>query len=95
MSDLLAEAVKSYPPAIGDGVRTIQYGTATLATGTKTVTGVRLSSSSVILVAYNTEAGTPGRLSAPSASRDTSLGQFVISSSSGSDTSTVDWLIIG
>jgi hypothetical protein len=73
----------------------IQKGTATLSGGTVTVTGVTLTANSVIMHSRNTTGGTPGNLSAPAASRNTSTGQFVIQSSSGTETSTVDWVIIG
>lgn len=84
------------PPAI-------QTGTATLASGTVTVTGVTLTSTSRIFLTRNTAAGaTIGvELVAPSASRNTGTGQFVINSIDASratvvtDTSTVDWAIIG
>lgn len=70
-----------------------QSGTATLAAGTKTVTGVTVPTGATIFVSYNTPGGTPGTLSVPAASRTGT--QFVINSSSGTDTSTVDWTIQG
>jgi hypothetical protein len=83
-----------YPP---DLLRqgNIQTGTATLVGGTATITGVTLTANSVILLTPKTPGGTAGFLSAPAASRNTSTGQFVINSSSGTDTSTVDWMIVG
>lgn len=73
----------------------IQKGIATLVGGTVTVTGVTLAATSRIVATANTTGGTQGILAIPVASRSTSLGQFVINSSQGSDTSTVEWLIIG
>ena len=48
--------------------------------------------SATIQATRNTPGGTLGNLSVPSASRTTS--QFVINSSSGTETSTVDWTIV-
>jgi hypothetical protein len=73
----------------------VQTGTATLVGGTVTVTGVALTSKSVITMSHKTVGGTAGVLTAPAASRNTSTGQFVITSVSGTDTSTVDWVITG
>lgn len=72
-----------------------QSGTATLAAGTKAVTGVVLTASSKIQLTRDTPAGTVGDLSAPAASRNTGTGTFVINSANAADTSTVDWTIIG
>lgn len=94
------------PPLVGDAalldqltqgraLATMQRGKATLAGGTATVTGVKLTANSRILLSRNTPAGTAGDLSAPDANRNTSTGQFVINSANGSDTSTVDFLIVG
>lgn len=79
----------------GRALATIQRGKATLGGGTATVTGVTLTANSRIFLTRNTPAGSAGDLSAPDASRNTSTGQFVINSASGSDTSTVDFEIIG
>lgn len=70
-------------------------GTATLSAGTVTVTGVKLTANSIILISRNTTGGAAGNLSAPAASRNVGAGSFVISSSSGTETSTIDYLIIG
>ena len=74
-----------------------QSGSTTLVAGTKTVTGVTLTANSVIQVTQNTPGGTVGQLSVPAASRvvGTGTGQFAINSASGTDTSVVDWLVIG
>lgn len=69
-------------------------GTATLAAGTRAVTVKNLPADAKITVSYNTPAGATGTLSVPQASRTnlgTATAQFVINSSSGTDTSTVDW----
>jgi hypothetical protein len=95
MSDLLPIQNKDYPPSIGSAVNTIQYGVATLVAGTVTVTGVRLTSTSIIQLTRNTIGGTAGDLNAPVASRNTTTGQFVINSANGADTSTIDWMIAG
>lgn len=73
----------------------VQTGTATLVAGTKTVAGVALTANSKILLSRNTPGGAAGDLSAPAASRNTATGQFVINSASATDTSTVDYVIIG
>lgn len=72
-----------------------QAGTATLVGGTVTVTGAELTADSVILLSRNTTGGTIGDLSAASASRNAGASTFDIDSVSGTDTSTVDWAIIG
>lgn len=87
-----------------DGLRTdvdalpaTRYGTATLVGGTVTVTGT-ITAGSRIAHGRNTGGGTLGNLSAPSASRTVGTagaGSFVIQSTSGTDTSTVDYIVIG
>lgn len=75
---------------------TIQAGTATLVAGTVTVAGVAITATSRIQVTRKTGAGTLGNLSAPSGSRTTGAsGSFVINSDQSSETSTVDYLIVG
>lgn len=68
-------------------------GTATLATGSVTVSTTAVSASSIILISRNTPAGTVGDLSVPVGSIVAGT-EFVINSASGTDTSTVNWLII-
>ena len=75
------------------GARDVQTGTSTLVGGTVTVTGVTLTANSRITVTSKTPGGAAGFLSAPLASRNTGTGQFVINSSSGTDTCTCDWTI--
>lgn len=68
-------------------------GTATLVGGTVTVNTTAVATGSTIFLTCNTPGGTQGFLSAPAASI-TNATSFVINSSSGTDTSTVNWLII-
>lgn len=68
-------------------------GTATLVGGTVTVNTTAVATGSTIFLTCNTPGGTQGFLSAPSASI-TNATSFVINSSSGADTSTVNWWII-
>lgn len=68
-------------------------GTATLVAGTVTVNTPAVRTGSIIQVTCNTPGGTQGILSVPSASI-TNATSFVINSSSGADTSTVNWTII-
>ncbi len=68
-------------------------GTATLSSGTITVNTTAVTSSSKILLTYNTPSGTTGQISAP-ASGITAGTSFTINSSSASDNSTVNWWII-
>ena len=66
-------------------------GTATLVGGTVTVSTTAVSSSSTIFLTCDTPGGTQGFLSRGTIVNATS---FVINSSSGTDTSTVNWIII-
>lgn len=68
-------------------------GTATLVGGTVTVSTTAVTASSLIFVSRNTAGGTPGNLNAPTASIVAGTS-FVINSSSGTDTSTVNWWIV-
>lgn len=75
--------------------RFMANGETTLIAGTKTVsTGMQFGANAKIFVTYNTTSGTPGNLSAPSASVNPAAGTFVINSSSGTDVSTVDWVVV-
>ncbi|HEU4728393.1 MAG TPA: hypothetical protein VFT22_10900 [Kofleriaceae bacterium] len=71
---------------------TTAAGKSTLVAGTVTVTGQTLFPDVIIKLTANTVGGAAGFLSAPSASRTAT--QFVIQSSSGTDTSTVDWEVL-
>lgn len=68
-------------------------GTATLVGGTVTVSTTAVATGSTIFLTCNTPGGTQGFLSAPTASI-VNATSFVINSSSGTDTSTVNWWII-
>lgn len=82
---------------------TLQSGTATLSSGTVTISTANITASSRIIVSYKTPGGTLGAaLSVPSGSRSNGTpGSFVIRAvdTAGSvvttDTSTVDWMILG
>ncbi len=68
------------------------FGTATLASGTVTVSDIRVKTGDIIFVTVNTPSGTLGFLSASTA--DIVDGtEFVINSSSALDNSTVNWWI--
>jgi hypothetical protein len=68
-------------------------GTATLVGGTVTVSTAIVRTGDVIRVSMNTPGGTPGFLSAPTGSI-VDATSFVINSTSGSDTSTVNYEIL-
>lgn len=73
----------------GSGVR---YGTtAAMVAGTTTVSTAAVAAGSVIITSVATPGGTQGDLSIGTIVAGTS---FVINSSSSSDTSTVNWLIV-
>jgi hypothetical protein len=78
-----------YPASGAADVR----GTATLSGGTVTVSTTAVKTGDVIMVSRNTTGGTAGHLNAPVASIVNSTS-FVINSSSGTDTSTVNWWIL-
>ncbi len=67
-------------------------GTTTLVGGTKTVTTTSVKTGDKIICSRNTTGGTAGHLNAPVASIIDGTS-FVINSSSGTDTSTVNWWI--
>ncbi len=88
----------------GGAALPMQAGTATLASGTVTVAGARLTANSRILVSRNTKGGGASistDLEVPSASRNVGAKTFVINavkadkSVDANDSSTVDWLIVG
>lgn len=92
-------------PPEGQQFPSIQSGTTTLITGTKTVTGVTLTATSrILLTMKDPGAGAItglGALDAPAGSRNTGTGQFVINAIDdskaviGTAVCTVDWLIVG
>lgn len=80
----------------GQGVRVktgtnAKIGTATLVAGTATVANTSVTANSRIFLTSNTDGGTPGWLRVSAKTNGTS---FVITSSSGTDTSTVAWYIV-
>lgn len=66
-------------------------GTATLAGGTATVSTTKITASSRVFLTAQSTGGTPGALRVSARTAGTS---FTITSSSGTDTSTVGWLIM-
>ncbi len=68
-----------------------RIGTAILAAGTVTVANTTVTANSRIFLTSNTDGGTPGWLRVSAKVNNTS---FTITSSSGTDTSTVAWVII-
>jgi hypothetical protein len=77
----------------GTLVQTPVSGTATLASGTVTVSTTLVKAGAKIFVSVNTPSGTQGFLSAP-ASSIVEGTSFVINSTSATETSTVNWQII-
>jgi hypothetical protein len=71
----------------------VTAGTATLTAGAMTVMTTAVQANSIILVNYNMISGVGGSLSAPAAGRSVGVS-FTINSTIGTDTSTVDWVII-
>jgi hypothetical protein len=67
-----------------------KMGTAVLVTGTKVVSTTAVTANSRIFLTSNTDGGTPGWLRVSARTAGTS---FTITSSSGTDTSTVAWVI--
>ncbi len=68
-------------------------GTATMVGGTVTVSTSQVKTGDLIFTSRNTTGGTAGHLNAPVASIVDGTS-FVINSSSGTDTSTVNWWIV-
>lgn len=75
----------------GTNISQIKHGRTTLVAGTKVVSDTSVTANSRIFVCGAVDGGTPGwlRVSARSAG-----ASFTIQSSSGTDTSQVDWLLI-
>ena len=99
---VLAQAVAR---ALNAALLPVQSGSGTLVAGVLTVTSAVIRAGSVITATYRTAAGTPGvKLACPTADRTVGIAgasQFRVRSYSDgttaatSDTSTVDWQIIG
>lgn len=75
----------------GTNISQIKHGRAVLVGGTVTVADASVTANSRIFVCGAVDGGTPGWLRVSARSAGVS---FTITSSSGTDTSTVDWLII-
>lgn len=75
----------------GTAFTNLLQGRATLVGGTVTVANANASTSSRIIVTSNVDGGTPGWLRVSAIVDATS---FTITSSSGTDTSTVSWVMI-
>ncbi len=91
-----ADSMDGVYPIISVGSVTVgtgTSGTATLSGGTVTVTNSAVKAASRIFTARNTTGGTAGHLNAPVGSITPGVS-FVINSSSGTDTSTVNWWIV-
>lgn len=86
----LAQQVGNMAERLANVKRAV-VGTATLVGGTVAVSESRVTASSVILLTCQTPGGTPGWLQVSTRTAGTS---FTILSSSGTDTSTVGWLLI-
>jgi hypothetical protein len=76
--------------AISEGANDV-HGQATLVAGTVTVAHTGIAANSRIFLSRNTPGGTLGFLSVGAITAGVS---FVINSSNGADTSTVNWLIV-
>jgi hypothetical protein len=68
----------------------ITFGTATLATGTATVSTNKITANSIVFLTGQSTGGTAGFLRVSARTAGTS---FVITSSSGTDTGLVGWII--
>ncbi len=96
-----ANAAAAAAPA---GAPKVQYGTGTLTAGVLAVSGVTLTATSVIVCSRKTEAGTDGdELRVPTADRTAgalgtgsfSIRSFLSGTAATSDTSTVEYVIVG
>ena len=74
------------------GTPAVRSGTASLTAGTVSVSLPSVTASSAVLVSRLTPGGTLGHLSVPAVSPGSG---FTVSSSSGSETSSVAWLVLG
>jgi hypothetical protein len=74
------------------GIPAIRYGTATLASGTVTVSDSAITSSSVVHISRLSPSGTLGNLSVSAVNPGSG---FTITSSSGSENSSVAYLVLG
>lgn len=74
------------------GIPVMRLGTATLVSGTVTVTLPQVSSSSVVLVSRQAPSGTLGHLSVPVINPGSG---FTVTSSAAGDNSVVGYLVLG
>lgn len=74
------------------GIPVIRSGTATLAAGSVSVSLPSVTPSSVVLISRLAPGGTLGQLAVPSVSQGSG---FTITSTSGTETSSVAWLVLG
>lgn len=74
------------------GIPQIKAGTASLTAGTVNVTLTSVGDSTVVLVSRLVPGGTPGHLSVPVV---TTGSGFTVTSTSGTETSSVAWLAVG
>jgi hypothetical protein len=77
--------------AAGTSVARVRHGRATLAAGTATVTDANTTTTARIFVSHAVDGGTVGWLRVSARIAGTS---FTITSSSGTDTSQVDWMMV-
>lgn len=74
------------------GIPVLHWGTASLTSGSVVVSLSGVTSSSVVLVSRLTPSGTLGHLSVPTISPGAS---FTVTSTSGSDNSSIAYLVLG
>lgn len=72
---------------------TVQSGTATLVGGTVTINTATITANSRIFVQRKTLGGAAGHISTPNRTPG-APGSFDITSASGTETSTVDWMVV-
>lgn len=87
----ISDALSSHDSAI-QAMPVMRWGTATLVSGTVSVTLGSVGPSSVILVSRMSPAGTLGRLSVPTISPGSG---FTITSDSAGENSVVGYLVLG
>lgn len=87
----LYEVLSALRGGVNGAVARVQAGRVDLVDGRAIVNLPAMRSDSVIVVSYATLAGTPGFLSVPSGVIGKS---FVIQSSSVTDTSSVNWILV-
>jgi hypothetical protein len=87
----ISDVLTAMAAQLGD-LPSMQWGKSTLAGGSVNVSASSVTSGSVVLVSRMSPAGTPGHLSVPVVNAGSG---FTIASSSGSDISTVAWLVLG